>query len=113
MAAACLPFLGLNGFTMLKLVSLPIAKIYVPVKRRATIKENVVREIAESMLEVGQQAPISVRPDGDRFVLVEAFTGWKRAKPSARKPSSGSWCHRGADSRRHRRPMKPESKLSV
>ena len=58
---------------MLKLVSLPIPKIYVPVKRRATIKENVVREIAESMLEVGQQAPISVRPDGDRFVLVEGL----------------------------------------
>ena len=58
---------------MLKLESLPILKIYVPVKRRATLKENVVREIAESMLEVGQQAPISVRPDGDRFVLVEGL----------------------------------------
>jgi hypothetical protein len=64
---------GLNGFTMLKLVSLSIAKIYVPVKRRATLKENVVREIAENMLEVRQQAPISVRPDGDRFVLVEGL----------------------------------------
>jgi uncharacterized ParB-like nuclease family protein len=64
---------GLNGFTMLKLVSLPIPKIYVPIKRRATLKENVVREIAESMLEVGQQAPISVRQDGDRFVLVEGL----------------------------------------
>jgi uncharacterized ParB-like nuclease family protein len=25
------------------------------------------------MLEVGQQTPISVRPDGDRFVLVEGL----------------------------------------
>jgi hypothetical protein len=58
---------------MLKLERLPIPKIYVPVKRRATLKENVVREIAESILEVGQQAPISVRPDGDRFVLVEGL----------------------------------------
>jgi uncharacterized ParB-like nuclease family protein len=64
---------GLNGFTMLKLERLPIPKIYVPVKRRAMLKENVVREIAESILEVGQQAPISVRPDGDRFVLVEGL----------------------------------------
>jgi uncharacterized ParB-like nuclease family protein len=64
---------GQNGFTMLKLERLPIPKIYVPVKRRATLKENVVREIAESILEVGQQAPISVRPDGDRFVLVEGL----------------------------------------
>jgi len=58
---------------MLKLESLPIAKIYVPVKRRATLKEAVVHEIAESILEVGQQAPIRVRQDGDRYVLVEGL----------------------------------------
>ena len=58
---------------MLKLESFPIAKIYVPVKRRATLKEAVVHEIAESILEVGQQAPIRVRQDGDRYVLVEGL----------------------------------------
>src|ERR1700693_5831555 len=56
---------------MLKRESLPIAKIYVPAKRRATLRPEVVREIAESMLEIGQQTPILVRGDGDRFVLVE------------------------------------------
>ena len=50
---------------MLKCESLPIAKIYVPAKRRATLKPEVVREIAESMLEIGQQTPILVRCDGD------------------------------------------------
>ncbi len=51
----------------------PIADIYVPVKRRATLDPARVREIAESMLEVGQQTPILVRPDGKRFVLVEGL----------------------------------------
>ena len=58
---------------MLKRENLPIAKIYVPVKRRATLRPEVVREIAESMLEIGQETPILVRRDGDRFVLVEGL----------------------------------------
>ena len=45
-----------------------IANIYVPVKRRATLKPETVQEIAQSILEVGQQAPILVRRDGDRLV---------------------------------------------
>jgi sulfiredoxin len=52
---------------------LPIANIYVPVKRRATLNVDTVRKIAESMLEVGQQTPIQVRLDGERFVLVEGL----------------------------------------
>ena len=55
---------------MLKREKFLIEKIYVPVKRRATLKPEIVQEIAQSMLEVGQQVPIQVRPDGDRFVLV-------------------------------------------
>ena len=58
---------------MLTRESFPIAKIYVPVKRRATLKPGAVREIAESMLEIGQQTPILVRSDGDRFVLVDGL----------------------------------------
>ena len=53
--------------------SLPIEKIYVPVKRRKDLKPDVVRDIAESMLEIGQQEPIVVRPDEDRFILVEGL----------------------------------------
>jgi uncharacterized ParB-like nuclease family protein len=58
---------------MLKRESFPIAKIYVPVKRWATLRPEAVREIAESMLEIGQETPILVRRDGDRFVLVEGL----------------------------------------
>ena len=58
---------------MLRREKFSIAKIYVPVKRRATLKPEIVQEIAQSMLEVGQQVPILVRPDGDRFVLVHGL----------------------------------------
>jgi len=58
---------------MLKRENFRIDKVYVPVKRRATLKPEVVREIAESILEIGQQTPILVRGDGDRFVLVEGL----------------------------------------
>ena len=58
---------------MLKPESFPIDKIYVPVKRRKALKPEVVQEIAESILEIGQQAPILVRPDEDRLVLVEGL----------------------------------------
>jgi sulfiredoxin len=51
----------------------PIADIYVPVKRRATLKPALVQEIAASMLELGQQTPIMVRQDGARLVLVEGL----------------------------------------
>jgi sulfiredoxin len=58
---------------MLKIETFAIADIYVPVKRRATLDPKTVREIAEDMLEVGQQTPILVRRDGSRFVLVEGL----------------------------------------
>jgi ParB-like chromosome segregation protein Spo0J len=50
-----------------------IASIYVPVKRRASLDDRKVRTIAESIMESGQKAPILVREDGDRFVLVEGL----------------------------------------
>jgi ParB-like chromosome segregation protein Spo0J len=59
--------------TMMKREKFPIADIYVPVKRRATLKPELVQEIAASLLEIGQQTPIMVRQDGDRLVLVEGL----------------------------------------
>jgi uncharacterized ParB-like nuclease family protein len=59
--------------TIMRREKFAIANIYVPVKRRATLKPEVVQEIAESMLDVGQQSPILVRRDGDRFVLVHGL----------------------------------------
>jgi ParB-like chromosome segregation protein Spo0J len=58
---------------MMKPERFPIASIYVPVKRRATLKPEAVAKIAESILQVGQQTPILVRRDGERFVLVEGL----------------------------------------
>ncbi|MHC2463130.1 ParB N-terminal domain-containing protein [Bradyrhizobium embrapense] len=53
--------------------SLPIDQIYVPVKKRKTLKPELVQEIAASILEVGQQVPILVRPDEGRLVLLEGL----------------------------------------
>ena len=58
---------------MLKRESFPIAQIYVPAKRQVTANPDVVRDLAESMLEIGQQTPILVRRDGDRLILVEGL----------------------------------------
>jgi sulfiredoxin len=65
---------------MLKRETLPIDDIYVPTKRRATLKPEHVLEIAESMLDKGQETPILVRPDGARYVLVEGLHRLEAAK---------------------------------
>ena len=54
---------------MMRREKFAIANIYVPIKRCATLKPETVQESAQSILEVGQEAPILVRRDGDRFVL--------------------------------------------
>ncbi|MDF0520275.1 ParB N-terminal domain-containing protein [Bradyrhizobium yuanmingense] len=51
----------------------PIEKIFVPTKQKKAIKPETVAEIAESILDIGQQAPISLWRDGDRLVLVEGL----------------------------------------
>lgn len=51
----------------------PIETIFVPTKQKKTLNPTTVAEIAESMLEIGQQEPISIRRDGDRLVLVEGL----------------------------------------
>ncbi len=58
---------------MMKRETFAIDKIYVPAKRRTTLDQKRVDEIAESILQSGQQTPILVRPDGDRFVLIEGL----------------------------------------
>lgn len=50
-----------------------IEDIYVPVKRRKTLNPETVKEIADSMLDVGQLAPILIRQDKERYILVEGF----------------------------------------
>jgi ParB-like chromosome segregation protein Spo0J len=65
---------------MMRAEKFAIANIYVPVKRRATLDPGRVDAIAQSMLETGQQTPIKVRADGERFVLVEGLHRLEAAK---------------------------------
>ena len=65
---------------MMKRENFPLDKIYVPVKRRATLVQARVDELAASMLKDGQTTPILVRPDGERFVLVEGLHRLEAAK---------------------------------
>jgi len=58
---------------MMKAQRFSVANIYVPTKRRATLDIERVRRIAHSILESGQEAPILIRRDGERFVLVEGL----------------------------------------
>jgi hypothetical protein len=65
---------------MMKRETIAIADVYVPVRRRATLDQKRVDEIATSMLDEGHQAPILVRADGARFVLVEGLHRLEAAK---------------------------------
>ncbi len=58
---------------MLKVVKIAVGDIRVPVKRTKTLDPAKVEALAESMLENGQTTPISVRSDGDRYILVEGL----------------------------------------
>ena len=60
--------------------TIAIKDIYVPSKRRLTLNPKRVQEVAESMLEVGQQTPIMVRQDGERLVLVEGLHRFEACK---------------------------------
>ena len=58
---------------MMKKQIVAIQDVYVPVQRRQTLDRQKVEALAESMLAKGQEAPILVRPDDKRFVLVEGL----------------------------------------
>ncbi len=74
------PFCVTLSPAMMKRENFPVAKIYVPIARRKTLEQKRVDEIAASMLESGQQTPILVRADGERFVLVEGLHRLEAAK---------------------------------
>jgi sulfiredoxin len=58
---------------MLKKTAFPIASVRVPVKRLKTIDPARVAALAESILTEGQKSPITVRADGEGFVLIEGL----------------------------------------
>ncbi len=74
---------------MMKREIFAVADVYVPVKRRATLEQKRVDEIAASMLDNGQQTPILVRQDGARYVLVEGLHRLEAAKALGEKTIIG------------------------
>ncbi len=53
--------------------SVLVDDIYVPVKRKKTLQQDKVENIAESILEEGQRTPIQVRQGDGRLVLIEGL----------------------------------------
>ena len=74
---------------MMKRETFSVADIYVPIKRRITIEQKRVDEIAASMLDSGQRTPILVRADGARFILVEGLHRLEAAKALGEKTIVG------------------------
>ena len=78
---------------MLQKKSFPIAKIHVPVKRVKTLDPAKVEEIAESILEDGQQTPIRLRAGKDRFVLIEGYHRLEALKALGEETIEGYLVH--------------------
>ena len=57
----------------MRLHEISIDEIYVPTLRRKTLQQNKVEELAEDIMENGQQRPIHVRKGKERYVLVEGY----------------------------------------
>lgn len=58
---------------MLKPIKIVIDEIYVPAKWKNTLEPEKVDNIAESILDEGQQTPIHIRQGEGRFVLVSGY----------------------------------------
>lgn len=57
----------------MKDVFIKIDEIYIPTAKRGPIDADKVQALAESIAENGLQAPILVRPDKQRYVLVSGL----------------------------------------
>jgi sulfiredoxin len=55
---------------LMKATAIKIAEIYVPAALRKPVDPKKVEELAMSIAENGQQEPILVRADKERYVLV-------------------------------------------
>ncbi|MCH8092514.1 MAG: ParB N-terminal domain-containing protein [Proteobacteria bacterium] len=72
-------------------IDILIDDIYIPAKhRRRTVDQKAVEELAENILEVGGlKAPILVRPDGARYVLVSGLHRLEACKALGEETISG------------------------
>ncbi len=57
----------------MRIVDVPLDKIYVTAAKKRTLDEDKVMALAEDILENGQQSPIYVRLGKDRYVLQEGL----------------------------------------
>ncbi|WP_416878683.1 ParB N-terminal domain-containing protein [Litorimonas sp.] len=57
----------------MRIVDIPISKIYVPAAKKKTFDESKIEPLAEDILENGLQSPIYVRLGKDRYVLQEGL----------------------------------------
>ncbi len=72
-------------------IDILIDDIYIPAKhRRRTVDRKAVEELAESILEAGGlKAPILVRSDGARYVLVSGLHRLEACKALGEETISG------------------------
>jgi ParB-like chromosome segregation protein Spo0J len=57
----------------MRIVDVPIDKIYVPAGKQKTLDADKIEPLAEDILENGLQSPIYVRLGKDRYVLQEGL----------------------------------------
>jgi ParB-like chromosome segregation protein Spo0J len=57
----------------MRIIDVPIDKIYVPTAKRKTLEVAKVEPLAEDILENGLQIPIYVRLGKGRYVLVDGL----------------------------------------
>ena len=57
----------------MRIIDVPLGKIYVTTAKRKTLEQDKVEPLAEDILENGLQTPIYVRLGKDRYVLVEGL----------------------------------------
>ena len=58
---------------LMKATPIKIALIYIPAALRKPVDPKKVEELAMSIAEIGQQEPILVRADKERYVLVSGL----------------------------------------
>lgn len=57
----------------MRIVDIPIDKIYIPAAKRKTLNEKKVLPLAEDILENGMETPVYVRAGKGRYVLQEGL----------------------------------------
>jgi len=61
-------------------ITIAVDLVHTPVKRKKDLDPDKVRAVAESILHRGLVEPVQVRPDGERFVLVDGLHRLEAAK---------------------------------